>query len=114
MTQSEVFALYFAAIFVLLILFIIFASKNKKLKKRAKQNTKNQELILRNFGTDYWGYMIGINFANVGLLILINNILGNIVLFVWPLVLILFLPINHWYYNKLLEKSKLREKKQNE
>tara|TARA_B100000212_G_C27159290_1_gene440953 strand:- start:31 stop:375 length:345 start_codon:yes stop_codon:yes gene_type:complete len=114
MTQSEVFALYFAAIFVLLILFIIFASKNKKLKKRAKQNTKNQELILRNFGTDYWGYMIGVNFANVGLLILIHNILGNIVLFLWPLVLVLFSPINNWYYNKLLEKSKLREKKQNE
>ena len=114
MTQKEIFTLAMVAFFVLLILFIIFASKNKKLKKRAKQNTKNQELILRNFGTDYWGYMIGVNFANVGLLILIHNILGNIVLFVWPLVLILFLPINHWYYNKLLEKSKLREKKQNE
>ena len=109
MTQSEVVALCFAALFVLLILFIIFASKNKKLKQWGKQNTKNQELILRNFGTDYWGYMIGINFANVGLLILIQNILGIIVLFLWPLVLILFSPIHHWYYNKLLEKSKLKE-----
>ena len=84
-------------------------SKNKKLKQWSKQNTKNQELILRNFGTDYWGYMIGTNFANVGLLILIENILGIIVLFLWPLVLILFSPIHHWYYNKLLEKSKLKE-----
>ena len=109
MTQSEVVALCFAALFVLLIIFIIFASKNKKLKQWSKQNTKNQELILRNFGTDYWGYMIGTNFANVGLLILIQNILGIIVLFLWPLVLILFSPIHHWYYNKLLEKSKLKE-----
>ena len=109
MTQSEVVALCFAALFVLLIIFIIFASKNKKLKQWSKQNTKNQELILRNFGTDYWGYMIGTNFANVGLLILIENILGIIVLFLWPLVLILFSPIHHWYYNKLLEKSKLKE-----
>ena len=109
MIQSEVVALCFAALFVLLIIFIIFASKNKKLKQWSKQNTKNQELILRNFGTDYWGYMIGINFANVGLLILIQNILGIIVLFLWPLVLILFSPIHHWYYNKLLEKSKLKE-----
>ena len=109
MTQSEVVALCFAALFVLLILFIIFASKNKKLKQWSKQNTKNQELILRNFGTDYWGYMIGMNFANVGLLILIEDILGIIVLFLWPLVLILFSPIHHWYYNKLLEKSKLKE-----
>ena len=114
MIQSEVVALCFAALYVLLIIFIIFASKNKKLKQWSKQNTKNQELILRNFGTDYWGYMVGINFANVGLLILIHNILGNIILFLWPLVLILFSPINHWYYNKLLEKSKLKEQKQNE
>ena len=90
MTQSEIFALAIAAFFVLLIIFIVFASKNKKLKQWSKQNTKNQELILRNFGTDYWGYMIGTNFANVGLLIL-------------------FSPIHHWYYNKLLEKSKLKE-----
>ena len=109
MIQSEVVALCFAALFVLLIIFIIFASKNKKLKQWSKQNTKNQELILRNFGTDYWGYMIGTNFANVGLFILIQNILGIIVLFLWPLVLILFSPIHHWYYNKLLEKSKLKE-----
>ena len=109
MIQSEVVALCFAALYVLLIIFIIFASKNKKLKQWSKQNTKNQELILRNFGTDYWGYMIGTNFANVGLLILIENILGIIVLFLWPLVLILFSPIHHWYYNKLLEKSKLKE-----
>ena len=109
MTQKEIFTLAMVAFFVLLILFIIFASKNKKLKQWNKKNTKNQELILRNFGTDYWGFIVGINFAAVALINFIHNILGNIVLFLWPLVVILFWPINHWYYNKLLEKSKLKE-----
>ena len=68
MMRSEIVALTFAAFCVLLIVLIVFASKNKKLKLLAKLNTKNQEIILRNFGFIYWVYMLLINFANVALI----------------------------------------------
>ena len=51
MTQSEIFALAIAAFFVLLILSIIFASKNKKLMNQAKQNTKKQKLVAKHYPT---------------------------------------------------------------
>jgi cbb3-type cytochrome oxidase subunit 3 len=42
MTQSEIFTLAIVAFFVLLILSIVFASRNKKLMNQAKENTKKQ------------------------------------------------------------------------
>jgi len=48
---SEIGGLVFVAFFVLLILFIIFASKNKKLKNQAKENTKKQDLVAKHYPT---------------------------------------------------------------
>ncbi len=42
MTQSEIFTLAIVAFLVLLILSIVFASRNKKLMNQAKENTKKQ------------------------------------------------------------------------
>ena len=47
MTQSEIFALAIAAFFVLLIIFIVFASKNKKLKNLAKKQNLDQKLLYK-------------------------------------------------------------------
>ena len=48
---SEIVGLVFVAFFVLLILFIIFASKNKKLMNQAKENTKKQDLVAKHYPT---------------------------------------------------------------
>ena len=47
--QSEIAVLVFVAFFVLLILSIVFASKNKKLMNQAKQNTKKQKLVAKHY-----------------------------------------------------------------
>lgn len=49
MTPKEIAALGFAAFWVLMIVFIVFASKNKKLKSLAKQNVKKQELTNKHY-----------------------------------------------------------------
>ena len=51
MTQKEIFTLAIVAFFVLLILFIIFASKNKKLMNQAKENTRKQKLVAKYYPT---------------------------------------------------------------
>ena len=51
MTQNEILPLAFVAFFVLLIIFIVFASKNKKLMDQAKQNTKKQKLVAKHYPT---------------------------------------------------------------
>ena len=51
MTQIEIVPLAFLALFVLLILFIIFASKNKKLMNQAKENTRKQKLVAKYYPT---------------------------------------------------------------
>ena len=109
MMRSEIVALTFAAFCVLLIVLIVFASKNKKLKLLAKLNTKNQEIILRNFGFIYWVYMLLINFANVALIFYLHDVFGNIVFFALPILLILFHPIHSWFYSNLLERAKIKE-----
>ena len=68
MTQSEIFTLAIAALFVLLIIFIVFASKNKKLKNLAKkQNTKKQKLVAKHYPTyDFalrYGFVVPITFG---------------------------------------------------
>jgi len=45
--QSEIAGLAFVTFFVLLIVSIVFASKNKKLMKQAKQNTKKEDLVAK-------------------------------------------------------------------
>ena len=51
MTQKEIFTLAIVAFFVLLILFIVFVSKNKKLMKQVKLNTKKQDLVAKHYPT---------------------------------------------------------------
>ena len=62
MTQNEILTLAIGALFVLLILSIVFASKNKKLMNQAKQNTKNQNLIAKH----YPSYDLALRFGFIG------------------------------------------------
>ena len=192
MTQSEIFALAIAAFFVLLIIFIVFASKNKKLMNQAKENTKKQKLVAKYYPTyDFalrYGFVVPITFggplvfqtygltggfvvlglilfllpllhmaslflqeqarlreaegdegykAQVKLIIKHNSVdyyafilfasFGGSILGMYlydfgyfhaitfgSLVLLLFIPLDHWVHLQLLKKSKLREQKQNE
>ena len=52
--QSEIVGLVFVAFFVLLILSIVFASKNKKLKNLAKQNHLDQKLLDKYYPNSFW------------------------------------------------------------
>ena len=192
MTQKEIFTLAIVAFFVLLILFIIFASKNKKLMNQAKENTKKQKLVAKYYPTyDFalrYGFVVPITFggplalqtygltggyvvlglilfllpllhmaslflqeqarlreaegdegykAQVKLIIKHNSVdyyafilfasFGGSILGMYlydfgyfhaitfgSLVLLLFIPLDHWVHLQLLKKSKLREQKQNE
>ena len=192
MTQSEIFTLAIAAFFVLLILFIIFASKNKKLMNQAKENTKKQKLVAKYYPTyDFalrYGFVVPIIFGGplalqtygrtggfvvLGLILFLLPLLHKASLFLQEqarlreaegdegykaqvkliikhnsvdyyafilfasfggsilgmylydfgyfhaitfgsLVLLLFIPLDHWVHLQLLKKSKLREQKQNE
>ena len=192
MTQSEIFTLAIAAFFVLLIIFIVFASKNKKLMNQAKENTKKQKLVAKYYPTyDFalrYGFVVPITFggplafqtygltggfvvlglilfllpllhmaslflqeqarlreaegdegykAQVKLIIKHNSVdyyafilfasFGGSILGMYlydfgyfhaitfgSLVLLLFIPLDHWVHLQLLKKSKLREQKQNE
>ena len=49
MMQNEIITLAFVAFFVLLILLIVFASNNKKLKNLAKQNDQDQKLVNKQY-----------------------------------------------------------------
>ena len=192
MTQKEIFTLAIVAFFVLLILFIIFASKNKKLMNQAKENTKKQKLVAKHYPTyDFalrYGFVVPITFGGplalqtygrtggfvvLGLILFLLPLLHKASLFLQEqarlreaegdegykaqvkliikhnsvdyyafilfasfggsilgmylydfgyfhaitfgsLVLLLFIPLDHWVHLKLLKKSKLREQKQNE
>jgi len=192
MTQKEIFTLAIVAFFVLLILFIIFASKNKKLMNQAKENTKKQKLVAKYYPTyDFalrYGFVVPIIFGGplalqtygrtggfvvLGLILFLLPLLHKASLFLQEqarlreaegdegykaqvkliikhnsvdyyafilfasfggsilgmylydfgyfhaitfgsLVLLLFIPLDHWVHLQLLKKSKLREQKQNE
>ena len=192
MTQNEILPLAIVAFFVLLILFIIFASKNKKLMNQAKENTKKQKLVAKYYPTyDFalrYGFVVPIIFGGplalqtygrtggfvvLGLILFLLPLLHKASLFLQEqarlreaegdegykaqvkliikhnsvdyyafilfasfggsilgmylydfgyfhaitfgsLVLLLFIPLDHWVHLQLLKKSKLREQKQNE
>ena len=54
MTQSEIVPLAFLALFVLLIISIVFASKNKKLKNLAKKQNLDQKLLYKHYPALFW------------------------------------------------------------
>ena len=192
MTQNEILPLAFVAFFVLLILFIVFASKNKKLMEQAKQNTKKQKLVAKHYPTYDFALRYGFigpiifggplalqtygrtgGFVVLGLILFLLPLLHKASLFLQEqarlreaegdegykaqvkliikhnsvdyyafilfasfggsilgmylydfgyfhaitfgsLVLLLFIPLDHWVHLQLLKKSKLREQKQNE
>ncbi len=109
MTQNEIFALAFVAFFVLLILFIVFASKNKKLMDQAKQNTKKQKLVAKHYPT----YDFALRYGFIGPIIFggplahsTYGLTGGLVV----LGLILFLiPLLHMASLFLQEQARLRE-----
>ena len=109
MTQNEILPLAFVAFFVLLILFIIFASKNKKLMNQAKENTKKQKLVAKHYPTyDFalrYGFVVPITFGGP-LVFQTYGLTGGFVV----LGLILFLlPLLHMASLFLLEQARLRE-----
>ena len=109
MTQNEILPLAFVAFFVLLILFIIFASKNKKLMNQAKENTKKQKLVAKHYPTyDFalrYGFVVPITFGGP-LVFQTYGLTGGFVV----LGLILFLlPLLHKASLFLQEQARLRE-----
>ena len=109
MTQKEIFTLAIVAFFVLLILFIIFASKNKKLMNQAKENTKKQKLVAKYYPTyDFAlrsGFVVPITFGGPLALQTYGRTGGFVVL-----GLILFLlPLLHKASLFLQEQARLRE-----
>ena len=109
MTQKEIFTLAIVAFFVLLILFIIFASKNKKLMNQAKENTKKQKLVAKHYPTyDFalrYGFVVPITFGGP-LAFQTYGVTGGFVV----LGLILFLlPLLHMASLFLQEQARLRE-----
>ena len=109
MTQSEIFTLAIADFFVLLILFIVFASKNKKLMDQAKENTKKQKLVAKHYPTyDFalrYGFVVPITFGGP-LALQTYGLTGGFVV----LGLILFLlPLLHMASLFLQEQARLRE-----
>ena len=109
MTQKEIFTLAIVAFFVLLILFIIFASKNKKLMNQAKENTKKQKLVAKHYPTyDFalrYGFFVPITFGGA-LALQTYGLTGGFVV----LGLILFLlPLLHMASLFLQEQARLRE-----
>ena len=109
MTQNEILPLAFVAFFVLLILFIIFASKNKKLMNQAKENTKKQKLVAKHYPT----YDFALRYGFIGPIIFggplahsTYGLTGGLVV----LGLILFLiPLLHMASLFLQEQARLRE-----
>ena len=109
MTQSEIFNLAIVAPSVLLILFIVFASKNKKLMDQAKQNTKKQKLVAKHYPT----YNFALRYGFIGPIIFggplahsTYGLTGGLVV----LGLILFLiPLLHMASLFLQEQARLRE-----
>ncbi len=111
MTQKEIFTLAIVALFVLLILFIVFASKNKKLMNQAKKNTKKQKLVAKHYPTyDFalrYGFVVPITFGSP-LAFQTYGLTGGFVV----LGLILFLlPLLHMASLFLQKKAKLKEAK---
>ncbi len=109
MTQKEIFTLAIVAFFVLLILFIIFASKNKKLMNQAKENTKKQKLVAKHYPTyDFalrYGFVVPITFGGP-LLFQTYGLTGGFV----ALGIILFLlPLLHMALLFLQKQASLRE-----
>ena len=109
MTQKEIFTLAIVAFFVLLILFIVFASKNKKLMNQVKQNTIKQKLVAKHYSTyDFalrYGFIVPIIFGGQLALQTYGQTGGFVVL-----GLILFLlPLLHMASLFLQEQARLRE-----
>ena len=109
MTQSEIFTLAIAAFFVLLILSIVFASKNEKLMNQAKENTKKQKLVAKHYPAyDFalrYGFVVPITFGGP-LALQTYGLTGGFVV----LGLILFLlPLLHMASLFLQEQARLRE-----
>jgi hypothetical protein len=109
MTQNEILHLAFVAFFVLLILSIVFASKNKKLMNQVKENTKKQKLVAKHYPTyDFalrYGSVVPIAFGTQLALQAYGWTGGFVVL-----GLILFLsPLLHMASLFLQEQARLRE-----
>ena len=95
-----------AFLFIVVILAIIFGGQNPA---QVKKNKANMILIRRHYGPDYWAYTFLMSFANVALIFYFHDVYGNTVFFAWPIVLILIMTIDNWFYSRLLKKSKLKE-----
>lgn len=109
MTQIEIMPLAFLAFFILLILSIVFASKNKKLMNQVKENTKKQKLVAKHYPTyDFalrYGFLVPIIIGGP-LVLQTYGLTGGFVV----LGLILFLlPLLHMASLFLQKQARLRE-----
>ena len=109
MTQSEIFTLAIAAFFVLLILSIVFASKNKKLMNQAKLNTKKHDLVAKHYPT----IDVALRFGFIGPIIFGNTLAlqayGKTGGFVVLGLILFLLPLLHMASLFLQEQARQRE-----
>tara|TARA_B100000212_G_scaffold324306_1_gene285053 strand:+ start:9 stop:584 length:576 start_codon:yes stop_codon:yes gene_type:complete len=103
MTQKEIFTLAIAAFFVLLILSIIFASKNKRLMKQVKLNTKKQDLVAKHYPIIdvalRFGFIAPIIFGNT-LALQTYGKTGGLVVMVLAFLAIAFVVMAHSFLHK--------------
>ena len=108
MMQNEIITLAFVAFFVLLILLIVFASNNKKLKNLAKQNDQDQKLVNKHYPFLFIFYIIIHLFLIVDFPRLVQpyGLNGlNILIIVLP-----FIAVFLWRVNKIfIKKAKQME-----
>ena len=108
MLQNEIITLAFVVFWVLLILLLVFASKNKKLKNLAKQNDQDQKLVNKHYPFLFIFYIIIHLFLIVDFPRLVQpyGLNGlNILIIVLP-----FLAVILWGVNKIfIKKAKQME-----
>jgi len=103
MMQNEIITLAFMVFWVLLILLIVFASNNKKLKNLAKQNDQDQKLVNKHYPFVFIFYIIINLFLIVDFPRLVQpyGLNGlNILIIVLP-----FLAVILWRINKIFIKK---------
>ena len=108
MTQKEIFTLAIVAFFVLLIIFIVFASKNKKLKKLAKKQSLDQKVLYKHYPALFWFIVFlptPLYFASD----FIVDAYGKGGVYVFFGLLLFLIPIIGKAEDLLLEKAKLKE-----
>ena len=108
MMQIEIITLAFVAFFVLLILLIVFASNNKKLKNLAKQNHLDQKLLDKYYPNLFW-FSTFLAAPIIGGGNLVADAYGRTGGFVFIGLSLLLIPVINKVRDALVRKAKQKE-----